>query len=57
MSPYFMVGDLGYKICKMKVGDDIYYRPSHNGSFITPPLQDLDEAKAACDRYAEEVKE
>lgn len=57
ISPHVLVGDLGYKICRLKVVENIYYRPSHNGSFISAPLTCLDEAKAVCDRHAEDDKE
>lgn len=52
VSPHVLVGDDGYKICRIKVVDDIYYRPSFGGSFISAPLRDLDEAKIACDEHA-----
>ncbi len=57
VSPHFLAGDLGYKICRNKVVDDIYYRPSYRGSFISAPLRDLDAAKAACDQHAKENAE
>lgn len=54
MSPFMIAADGGYKISKNKVADDIYYRPSHNGAFISKPLKCLDEAKAVCERHYQE---
>lgn len=51
---HFMVSDCGYKIARYRVGVDVYFRPSKDGSFICEPQSDLVEAKAICDRHAEE---
>lgn len=53
-SPHVLTGDLGYKICRNKVGQDVYYRPSFSGSFISAPQTDLDESKAICEAHAKE---
>lgn len=57
ISAYVLIGDEGYKICRNRIVDDIYYRPSHQGSFISAPLRDLDAAKAVCDQHAKENAE
>lgn len=57
VSPHLLVGDDGYKICRFKVVDNIYYRPSFSGSFISAPQDDLDEAKAICEAHAKEGKQ
>lgn len=54
INPHTLIGDLGYKIARFKIAENIYYRPSHNGSFITAPLGDLNEAKTACDEHAKD---
>jgi len=51
-SPHILTGDLGYKISRNKVGEDIYYRPSFSGSFISAPKSDLDKAKEICEQHA-----
>lgn len=51
ISPHLLIGDDGYKICRTKVGENIYYRPSFNGSFISAPQTDLDAAKAICTEH------
>lgn len=55
VSPHTLAGEIGYKIARYKVGENIYYRPSYNGSFISAPLSDLDEAKATCDIHWKEA--
>lgn len=50
-SQHTLTSDAGYKIARYKVADNIYYRPSIGGEFISRPFSNLDEAKAACDEH------
>lgn len=49
---HFMVSDCGYKIARYRVGEQVFYRPSLGGSFISAPQSDLNEAKGICDEHA-----
>jgi hypothetical protein len=50
---HLLVSDQGYKIGRFKVGEQVYYRTSLKGDFISGPFTDLDAAKAECDRHFE----
>lgn len=52
-TPHLMVSNEGYKIGRYKAGEQVFYRPSLKGDFISRPFTDLDAAKAECDRHFE----
>ncbi|HXD09509.1 MAG TPA: hypothetical protein VN653_05560 [Anaerolineales bacterium] len=52
-TPHMLTSNEGYKIGRYKVGDQVFYRPSRAGDFISRPFTDLDAAKAECDRHFE----
>lgn len=44
-TPHLLVSDEGYKIGKYRAGEEIFYRPSLKGDFISRPFTDLDAAR------------
>lgn len=50
---HLLVSDEGYKIGRYKVAQEVFYRPSLRGDFISRPYADLDAAKAECERHFE----
>ena len=50
---HLLISDEGYKIGRYKVGQQVYYRPSRGGDFISRPFEDLDAAKDECERHFE----
>jgi len=52
-TPHLLTSDQGYKIGRYKAGDQVFYRPSLKGDFISRPFTDLDAAKSECDQHFE----
>lgn len=49
--PYLAVSDTGHKVAKYVSGDQVQYRPSFSGEFISYPVSDPKEAQAICERH------
>lgn len=54
--PHLSISDEGYKVARFQAGNQVSYRPSLLGSFISEPKPTPAEAAKACDAHFKEAQ-